>query len=279
MPKNDCEPGPNKGEKCMSSVHSFNYKLGEVLKKEIQCLNREEKNTACSMTIDQRIITTRFRNRLSRSVELMKYHDRIRSRFHHEELRGNATDTKKATKLLSLRQNEQDTAEQLDYDSPHNFDGKFCLKKFTDLGASKNRPQTAVEMKSKLWNKRADTAKERVVRAKSAPPSSWRNCEDILMKLNCGRGGFYAANKVTRPLSRAKFHEVFDSESFSKFREMELKKQSHDVKNFIQSIEPLKLVPWCPGPVEKTDENKVTMEIMNERVDYPGFVTRVDSYY
>lgn len=278
MPKKDAERRRSQCENAPNSAHSFNYRLGEVLRKEIQCLNREEKNTACSMTINQRIITTRFRNKLSRSVEHMKYHDKLKSRFHTHELRTSEKEGKGTELPGSLRQTSAYSADENVSKEKYDFDSKFSPQKFTVSSTSRNRPQTAVETKSKLWHKRADTAKERVVRAKSAPPSSWRNCNDIMRKLNCGGGGFYAANKVARPLSRAKFYDVFDSERFAKFREMELEKQANDVHTFIQSTEALKLVPWFPGPVGKTDDKKVTKETKKERKKYPGFVTKVDSF-
>ena len=205
----------------------------------------------------------------------MKYHDKIRSRFHHADLRHNSKEAKKTKRQPKMGQSDSLEEENENYA----FDEEFSLKKFTDLGGCKNRPKTAVETKSRLWSKRADTAKERVVRAKSAPPSSWRNCEEIIMKLNSGGGGFYTANKVERPLSRAKFYEVFDTEKYGKFREKELEKQSRRVKSFIESIEELKLNPWYPGPPEKSEEKQVTLEEMTNRSKQSGFVTRVDSYY
>lgn len=271
------ETRPHKAEKSLSSAHSFNYKLGEMLKKEVQCLNREEKNSACSLTIDQRIVTTRFRNKLMRSVELMKYHDKMRSRFHHAALYQNPREIKnsKPTGQANAQRNrEEKQIKEPAYDS----EWEFSMKRFTDLNASKNRPRTAVEIKSKLWTKRAESAKERVVRAKSAPPPSWCKYEDVMTKLNCGGGDFLSTKNKKRPLSRAKFYEVFDSEGFKKYREMELEKQTRSVKSFIQSIEVLKLVPWYPGHVGKIDEKQVVVEESPQRPKHSGFITRVDSY-
>ncbi|XP_065058837.1 uncharacterized protein LOC135686517 [Rhopilema esculentum] len=280
--KERVDSGLESGEKS-HNVHSANYKHGEVLKKELQSLNREEKNTACSITIEQRIVTTRFRNRLARSVELMKHHEKMRSRFHHKEQQQNGETSIGKINAMQRQNRNSVTKGKLRARPRSSNDAsdqkEFSLKRFTDLGALKNRPQTAVEAQSKLWIKRAETAKDRVVRAKSAPPSSWRNCEDIMRKLNSGGGGFYAANKVHRPLSRAKFHEVFDSDSYKKFREEELKMQEEEVLSFIESVKELKLVPWYPGPVDKKDETfpMETSEI--DRSKFKGFVTRIDSYF
>lgn len=275
-------------------VHSTNYKVGVMLHKEIQSLNVNEKNVACSITIDQRRIATRFRNKLARSVELMKYHDKIRSRFHHAELRPNrhqdakmhAWNQQASANIGKFEGTRNSTKEHerrfsLNDLKAHQRERKeFDLKTFTDYGALLNRPQTALESKSKLWTKRATTANERVVRAKSAPPKSWRNCEDIMRKLNSTGGGFYVANQTQRPMSRARFAEVFDSESFQKFREDEVVRQKLDVEAFVESIEPLKLVPWYPGPAPKKEEDLVAVhdKKIKERIKYPGFVTRVDSH-
>ena len=279
-------------------VHSTNYKVGVLLHKEIQSLNVDEKNVACSITIDQRRIATRFRNKLARSVELMKHHDRIRSRFYHAELRPNRhQDTKTYAwnqqasanlgKFKGIQTGTQNATKDhgrklsLDDVKAHQKDRKeFDLKTFTDYGALLNRPQTALESKSKLWTKRATTANERVVRAKSAPPKSWRNCEDIMRKLNSTGGGFYVANHAQRPMSRARFAEVFDLESFQSFREEEVARQKLDVEAFVESIEPLKLVPWYPGHAPRKEEDLVTVhdKKKKEGMKYPGFVTRVDGH-
>ena len=267
----------SKAEKSLASVHSFNYKLGEMLKKEVQCLNREEKNSACSITIDQRIITTRFRNKLLRSAELIKYHDKIRPRLHHTTMHQNSREVKNLqrtgqTSLQRIGEEKQIIGPACD------SDWEFSMKRFTDLSASKNRPRTAVDVKSKLWTKRAESAKERVVRAKSAPLPSWCKYEDIMTKLNCGGGGFLSTKNKKQPLSRAKFYEVFDLESFKQFRETELKMQTRSVKSFIQSIEVLKLVPWYPGHEGKIDEKRVIIEERVQRPKFSGFITRTDSF-
>ena len=271
---------PDNAEKSQTSAHSFNYKLGEMLKKEVQSLNREEKNSACSITIEQRIITTRFRNKLIRSVELMKYHEKLKSRFHHvqEHQIPREMYSNDSIESSDLRQSEkQRPIKEANKEAMHGFDRKFSIKSFTGLRESSTRSQTPVELKSKLWKKRAETAKERVVRAKSAPPQSWCTREDIIKTLDCGGGGFYGNRSKKRPLSRAKFHEVFDSNRYNAFREIELEQQANDVKSFIQSIEPLTLVPWYPGAAKKVDDKQVSANARTKKPKRSGFITRTDS--
>ena len=292
MPGGDSNSGTSERSQ---KVHSTNYKVGVLLHKEIQSLNVDEKNVACSITIDQRRIATRFRNKLVRSVELMKHHDKIRSRFYHAELRPNRyhdTKTYAWNQQVSANLGKLNATQTGTQTSTKDHERKLSLddvkahlkdRKEFDLKTALerlNRPQTALESKSKLWTKRATTANERVVRAKSAPPKSWRNCEDIMRKLNSTGGGFYVANQTQRPMSRARFAEVFDLESFQKFREEEVARQKLDVEAFIESIEPLKLVPWYPGHAPRKEEDMVTVhdKKKKEGMKYPGFVTRVDSH-
>ena len=228
----------------------------------------------------------------------MKHHDKIRSRFYHAELRPNrhqdtktyALNKKASANIEKLEGTQSGTRNSTkvherklsldDVKALKNDRNEFDLKTFTDYGALLNRPQTALESKSKLWTKRATTANERVVRAKSAPPKSWRNCEDIMRKLNSTGGGFYVANQTQRPMSRARFAEVFDVESFQKFRDEEVARQKLDVEAFVESIEPLKLVPWYPGPASRKEEDLMAVreKKIKEGMKYPGFVTRVDSH-
>jgi len=271
---------PDNADKSQVSAHSFNYKLGEILQRELQHLNREEKNSACSITIEQRIITTRFRNKLMRSVELMKYHEKLKSRFHHvqkHQITGEMH-SNDSIENSDLRQSEkQRPNKEANKEAMHVFDRKFSIKSFTGLRESNTRSQTPAELKSKLWKKRAETAKERVVRAKSAPLQSWSTREDIIKSLDCGGGGFYGNRSKKRPLSRAKFYEVFDSHRYNAFRELELEEQANGVKSFIQSIEPLTLVPWYPGAAKKIDDKQVSASARTNKSKRSGFITRADS--
>ena len=248
-----------------------------MLKKELQCLNREEKNSACSMTIDQRIITTRFRNKLHRSAELMEYHDKLISRFHNAEGYMNPREIKKVN--FAKQTNPQRSKDQKqNKEKIPGYDSQFAVRRFTGVVTSRGRPKTAVEIKSNLWSKRAEIAIDRVVRAKSAPPHSWSKCEDIMAKLNCGGGGFYATKNKKRPLSRAKFYEVFDSQGYNQFREVELAKQAHEVESFIRSVEVLKLAPWYPGPPRKKDNAELIADERTQRPRRSGFITRTDGF-
>eukprot|EP00794_Sanderia_malayensis_P007324 gene7324-8142_t len=262
-------------------VHSINYKIGVILQKEVQSLDVEEKNVACSITVNQRIQATRFRNKLQRSVELTKHHDKIRARFTtREETRPNRKSNNKEqnnTQNRRIRCSRQPPSSATGYSDED--DCQFSLKRFTADDACKNRPQTALEARTKQWNKNAEAAKARVVRAKSAPARSWRNCADIMRELNWHGGGFYSANRLHRPLSRAKFVEIFDNERFQDFRNRELLRQKNKMNALVESFEPLKLEEWYPGPppvIKKKEVNRVTKEQEDER-KFNSFITRVDS--
>lgn len=262
-------------------VHYRNYKIGVILQKQIQSLNVEEKNTACSIAVDQRIVTTRFRNKLNRSFDLMKHHDRIRARFSpkhqdpdgDEDLEQSKIEDVEVERKPSVASSGAGATKISRTDRRDKVKSDFNLKTFYDSSFLKNRPRTAVECRAKQWIRNADNANERVVRAKSAPAKSWRNCSDILRILDTSGGG-NKAMKNQRPLSREKFFGSFDLEAFRNFRAEEVERQSEDVQHFVETLHPLKLQPWCPGcPAADRTSPKSVNKVQRT---CSAFVTKVD---
>ena len=286
-----------------TKMYSINHRAEVLLQKRIQSLNREEKEVVCAFTVDQRIVSTRFRNRIIRSNEVAKRHEKILSRFqhrheryHHETMKLKASKTNIIDKSTTSNQHRREIMLNLkatnfgkisdskispiSNDKSGNSkslnDGKGILQIFRRSDHLHGRPQTALEVKNKQWHKRAKSANERLVRAKSAPLHSWRNSPEILRALNIQTGGFYQANKVKRPLSRKNFFEIFDIEEFKRFREIETVRQKDKTKSFLNSVEPVILVPWEPG-LPKDSKPEPNLDEKPTREKFSAFLSRTES--
>jgi len=111
-----------------------------------------------------------------------------------------------------------------------------------------------------MWERQLKTVTQRLNRARSAPArtSYYKVPEFSVAQCNTSREK-HSGQKLRRPTN-----VEIDLEYFHRVREKELFLQRQAVKTFLQSIEPLELVPWTPGyqPTENSNEvenNSVVM--------------------
>ena len=270
--------GPGSSEKSQK-VHSANWKEEIQLKKELDCLNKQEQQRVARISSDQRLVVHRFQRKLSLSVEIAKNHDEVKESLdiNHKraielrEFQGKNNDS--GEERISLRQLRCLSA------SPKPPLPKFRRAKSCEPPRIKNntlygeigleypserhdlppRPVTALEKRNKMWERQLKTVTQRLNRARSAPArtSYYTVPEFSVAQRNTSREK-HSGQKLRRPTN-----VEIDLEYFRRVREKELYLQKQAVKNFLQSIEPLELVPWTPEyqPAETTNEvdNSVVM--------------------
>lgn len=270
--------GPGSSEKSQK-VHSANWKEEIQLKKELDCLNKQEQQRVARVSSDQRLVVYRFQRKLSLSVEIAKNHDEVK-----ESLDVNH---KRAIELREMQSKNNDIGEE-----------KISLRQLHCLSASPKpplpkfrrakscepprisnkmlyggtdseypserhdlppRPMTALEKRNKMWERQLKTVTQRLNRARSAPArtSYYKVPEFSVAQSNISR------EKHSGQKPRRATNVEIDLEYFRRAREKELYLQRQAVKKFLQSIEPLELVPWTPGnqPTENSNEveNSVVM--------------------
>lgn len=268
--------GPGSSEKSQT-VHSANWKEEIQLKKELDCLNKQEQQRVARISSDQRLVVRRFQRKLSLSVEIAKNHNEVKE-----------TLDKRAIELRELQSQNNDTGEErVSLRQLHclSTSPKPPLPKFrrakscepprishnTSYGETDSeyhserhhlppRPMTALEKRNRMWERQLKTVTQRLNRARSAPArtSYYKVPEFSVAQCNTSREK-HSGQKLRRPTN-----VEIDLEYFHRVREKELFLQRQAVKNFLQSIEPLELVPWTPGyqPTENSNEvenNSVVM--------------------
>lgn len=271
--------GPGSSEKSQK-VHSANWKEEIQLKKELDCLNKQEQQRVARISSDQRLVVHRFQRKLSLSVEVAKNHDELKESLdiNHKratelrEMQGKNNDI--GEERISLRQLRCLSASpkpplpkfrrakscEPPRISRNTFYGEADEHLTDDRHNLPPRPMTALEKRNKLWERQLKTVTQRLNRARSAPArtSYYKVPEFSVAQSNLSSREKHSGQK----LRRATNVEI-DLEYFRRVREKELYLQRQAVNNFLQSIEPLELVPWTPGyePEENSDEveNQVVM--------------------
>lgn len=273
--------GPGSSEKSQK-VHSANWKEEIQLKKELDCLSRQEQQRVARISSDQRLVVHRFQRKLSLSVEIAKNHDEVK-----ESLDSNH---KRAREMRELQSKNNDTGEermslrQLRCLSaspkpplPKFRRAKSCepprIRSDTLYGENSTypneihdlppRPMTALEKRNKMWERQLKTVTQRLNRARSAPArTSYYKVPEFSVVAQSN----YSREKQTGQKQRRAMttNVEIDMEYFRRVREKELYLQKQAVKTFLESIEPLELVPWTPGyePAENNEaENSVVMAV------------------
>lgn len=273
--------GPGSSEKSQT-VHSANWKEEIHLKKELDCLSRQEQQRVSRISSDQRIVVHRFQRKLSASVDIAKNHDKVK-----ESLDSNHRRVQELRELqlknpdeerMSLRQLRCLSA------SPKPALPKFrrtksceppkvsCDMLYGDEYLNHEplhlppRPMTALEKGNKMWERQLKTVTQRLNRARSAPArtSYYRVPEFNFAQVNSRE------EQPSQKQRRATNVEI-DLEYFRRVRERELFLQRRAVKAFLKSIEPLELVPRTPGfeSVENKNEaeNSFTATVGTSKQD------------
>ena len=267
--------GPGSSEKSQK-VHSANWKEEIQLKKELDCLNKQEQQRAARISSDQRLVVHRFQRKLSLSVEIAKNHDEVKESLDVNHKRAIALREGKNDDIgeerISLRQLHCLSASpkpplpkfrRAKSCEPPRISNKM-LYGGTDSEYSSERhdlpprPVTALEKRNKMWERQLKTVTQRLNRARSAPArtSYYKVPEFSVAQSNISR-----EKHNGQKLRRATNVEI-DLEYFRRVREKELYLQRQAVKNFLQSIEPLELVPWTPGYQSAENGNEVENSVV-----------------
>ena len=270
--------GPGSSEKSQK-VHSANWKEEIQLKKELDCLHKQEQQRVSRISSDQRLVVHRFQRKLSASVDIAKNHEKV-----NESLDSNHRKARELRESQSRNpggSEERMTLRQLRClsASPKPPLPKFRRAKSCEppkvthdiLYGDENRdqvrldlpprPMTALEKGNKMWERQLKTVTQRLNRARSAPArtSYYRVPEFSLAQSNI-------REKQTGQKQRRATNVEIDLEYFRRVREKELHIQRQAVKTFLKSIESLELVPWRPGyePAENNNEqeNSVMAEVV-----------------
>ena len=290
--------GPGSSEKSQK-VHSANWKEEIQLKKELDCLNKQEQQRVARISSDQRLVVHRFQRKLSLSVEIAKNHDEVKESLdinqkraiELKELQGKNNDDI-GEERISLRQLRCLSASpkpplpkfrRAKSCEPPRISNNTFYGEADDYPTERHdlppRPMTALEKRNKMWERQLKTVTQRLNRARSAPArtSYYKVPEFSVVQSKSSREKHSGQNQ-----RRATNVEI-DLEYFRRIREKELYLQRQAVKNFLQSIGPLELVPWTPGyePVENSNEveNSVVMAASKQDVNELRSRSRsVDSY-
>lgn len=271
--------GPGSSEKSQK-VHSANWKEEIQLKKELDCLNKQEQQRVARISSDQRLVVHRFQRKLSLSVDIAKNHNEVKEsldRNHKRarelrELQSKNNDTN-GEERISLRQLRCLSASpkpplpkfrraksceppRINSTSLYGEDSEY----FTEKPDLPPRPMTALEKRNKVWERQLKTVTQRLNRARSAPA---RTSYYKVPEFSVTQRNYVRDSKNTGQKQRRTGNVEIDLEYFRRVREKELYLQRQAVRTFIKSIEPLELVPWTPGyePAEnnKEGENSVVM--------------------
>ena len=278
--------GPGSSEKSQK-VHSANWKEEIQLKKELDCLSKQEQQRVARISSDQRLVVHRFQRKLSLSVEIAKNHDEVKESLdiNHKraielkELQGKNNDDI-GEERISLRQLRCLSASpkpplpkfrRAKSCEPPRISNNTFYGEADDYPTERHdvppRPMTALEKRNKMWERQLKTVTQRLNRARSAPArtSYYKVPEFSLVQSNSSR------EKHSGQKQRRATNVEIDLEYFRRVREKELYLQRQAVKNFLQSIGPLELVPWTPGyePVENSNEveNSVVMAASKQDVN------------
>lgn len=264
--------GPGSSEKSQK-VHSANWKEEIQLKKELDCLDKQEQQRVSRISSDQRLVVHRFQRKLSASVDIAKNHDKVKESLdgNHrraKELRerqGRNPDEKEAR--MSLRQLRCLSASPKpplpkfrrakSCEPPQESRGVFYSDSYTanawlDMPP---RPMTALEKRNRMWERQLKTVTQRLNRARSAPArTSYYKVPEFSSLQSNVRGDVRDKQISQKQRRRAPTNVEIDLEYFRRVREKELHFQRQAVNTFLKSIEPLELIPWTPG-YESADNN------------------------
>ena len=160
--------GPGSSEKSQK-VHSANWKEEIQLKKELDCLSKQEQQRVARISSDQRVVVHRFQRKLSASVDIAKTHDKVKESLddnHRRILQMRESQRKNPDEeRMSLRQLRCLSASpkpplpkfrrakscELPYISSKMLYGDKCTNQETlDLPP---RPMTALEKRNKIWER------------------------------------------------------------------------------------------------------------------------------
>ena len=275
--------GPGSSEKSQK-VHSANWKEEIQLRKELDCLNKQEEQRVSRISSDQRIVVHRFQRKLSQSAEVASKHDKVRWSLNSN--RGNTSDAEGSSKcwnndelpLRPVRCLSSNPKPPL----PKFRRAKSCEPKSwvnqprsDEQSAPENaglpqRPVTALERNKKLWERQLKTVTQRLNRARSAPArtSCFRVPEFTASR--CSENSTVAAARSSNGCPkqrRARAGDVeIDLEHFRRLREREVLYQRQAVETFLKAIEPLVLVPWTAGlgTKQRNDDVKRSMSAEDE---------------
>lgn len=267
-------------------VHSANWKEEVQLRKELHCLNKQEHQRVSRISIEQRLVVNRFQKKLSRSVEISKSHEHVMD----------AVKDNKTNILDQVRKRETTSNEHMRTVRCLNAFPKPPIPKFrkqmsksceppklkenqqTTLAEeeSKNtekidlvpRPMTALEKRNKLWERQLSSVTQRINRARSAPTRT------VFYKVP----EFTVDNsKITKRINktgakRSAMNYTVDMDMYRYMREREITKQNEAVKNYLNSIEGLELVPWTPFDYEQdeSNSNREIRRISRQRTSQTG---------
>jgi len=262
--------GPGSSEKSQK-VHSANWKEEIQLKKELDCLHKQEQQRVSRISSDQRLVVHRFQCKLSTSVDISKNHEKVKESLdsNHKKARelresqsrnpGGSEERMTLRQLRCLsaspkpplpkfRRAKSCEPPKVTHDILYGDEDSDQVK--LDLPP---RPMTALEKRNKMWERQLKTVTQRLNRARSAPArtSYYRVPEFSLAQSNI-------REKQTGQKQRRATNVEIDLEYFRRVREKELHVQRQAVKTFLKSIEPLELVPWTPGyePAENNNEQE-----------------------
>ena len=272
--------GPGSSEKSQK-VHSANWKEEIQLKKELDCLNKQEQQRVARISSDQRLVVHRFQRKLSVSVDIAKKHDDVkesldinhkRARDFRELQRKNNDISEERISLRQLRCLSANPKPPLpkfrrakSCEPPRINNNALYGEDTTDFPSERldlpPRPMTALEKRNKMWERQLKTVTQRLNRARSAPA---RTSYYKVPEFSVAQSNNALEKHTGQKLQRHATNVEIDMEYFRRVHERELYLQRQAVKAFIKSIEHLELVPWTPGyesaeNANETAENPVVM--------------------
>lgn len=264
--------GPGSSEKSQK-VHSANWKEEIQLKKELDCLDKQEQQRVSRISSDQRLVVHRFQRKLSASVDIAKNHDKVKESLdgNHrraKELRErqgrNPDDNEARMSLRQLRCLSASPKPPLpkfrrakSCEPPQESRGAFYSDSYTSNAwlDMPPRPMTALEKRNRMWERQLKTVTQRLNRARSAPArTSYYKVPEFSSLQSNVRGDVRDKQISQKQRRRAPTNVEIDLEYFRRVREKELHFQRQAVNTFLKSIEPLELIPWTPG-YESADNN------------------------
>ena len=149
-------------------VHSANWKEEVYLRKELESLKKQENETISRIFSDQRLVAHQFRRRISRSIDLIKSHEKLKADVKHQKknksgVNQNSIITKFSERPGSVRSTTSSQGAERLADSVTGYNQR---QKST---STFRRPVTASETSGRLWERRIRLMTSNLQRAKSAP--------------------------------------------------------------------------------------------------------------
>lgn len=254
--------GPGSSEKSQK-VHSANWTEEIQLRKELDCLKRQEQQRVCRLSSDQRLVVDRFYRMLSRSVDVAEKHERMKetlprnkvSKTKEKEVSVNVEKHMRQIRCLSAfpkppvpvfrrtaRRRSKSCEPAVAVSQDKEEEDEQLNRDVLDLPP---RPMTSLEKRNKMWERQLNSVTQRINRARSAParPAVYKVPE------------FSKATKpknFDRKIPRQKTNTVdFSSEVLRFMREKEVDRQNHVIREFLKTLTPLQLVPWTPFEDER----------------------------